>query len=404
MSLFSCVTPGPPIEVLHMKKRFDEDQSDLKINLTVGGYKDDNGKPWVLPVVRETEVAIVTDPQTSHEYLPALGSEAANKAAVQLLLGDCAATREGRAFALQSLGGTGPIRVGAEFLQQQIGCRVARYSDPTWINHRDIFIKAGFTDVSPYPYWNNTTRAPHFEALIECLKSSPPYTVFLLHAQAHNPTGVDPSKEEWATICRIMKERKLIPFFDCAYQGWASGDMEEDAWAVRHFEENGMEMLVSQSFGKNLGLYGDRIGFLTMVVKDKNKIEAMKSQLTLILRPMYGNPCRPAARLIEEIILNKEKRAEWNTQLLSMVDRVKGVRRDLRLMLEELQPSMDWSSITSQVGMFWYSGLSPEQGMMLAEEHVYMMPGNGRMSLCGINSGNIRYFAQTVARVVSHTL
>jgi len=404
MSLFSCVTPGPPIEVLHMKKMFDEDQSDLKINLTVGGYKDDNGKPWVLPVVRETELAIVSDPQTSHEYLPALGCEAANNAAVELLLGDCAATREGRAFALQSLGGTGPIRVGAEFLQQLIGCRVARYSDPTWINHRDIFIKSGFTDVRPYPYWNNTTRSQTFEALIESLESSPPYTVFLLHAQAHNPTGVDPTKEQWANICRIMKERNLIPFFDCAYQGWASGDMEKDAWAVRHFEENGLEMLVSQSFGKNLGLYGDRIGFLTIVVKDKAKIEAMKSQLTLILRPMYGNPCRPAARLIEEIILNKERRAQWSTQLLSMVDRVKGVRRDLRAMLEELQPSMDWSSITSQVGMFWYSGLSPEQGMRLAEEHVYMMPGNGRMSLCGLNSGNIRYFAQTVARVVSSTL
>jgi len=401
MSLFSCVSSGPPIEVLHMKGRYDEDKSDVKINLTVGGYKDDEGKPWVLPVVRETEIEIVSDPQTSHEYLPALGSDGANKAAVELLLGDCVATREGRAFAIQSLGGTGPIRVGAEFLQQQIGCRVAKYSDPTWINHRDIFIKSGFTDVSPYPYWNSSTRTPDFQSLFDCLESSPPYTVFMLHAQAQNPTGVDPTKEQWARICRIMKERKLIPFFDCAYQGWASGDMEQDAWAVRHFEENGLEMLVSQSFGKNLGLYGDRIGFLTMVVNEKTKIEAMKSQLTLILRPMYGNPCRPAARLIEEILLNKKRRSEWSKQLLSMVERIQGVRRDLRAMLEKLQPSMDWSSITNQVGMFWYSGLTPAQGHRLAELHVYMMPGNGRMSLCGINSGNIRYFAETVAKVVS---
>lgn len=399
MSLFDCVSPGPPIEVLHMKNRYEEDTSELKINLTVGGYKDDHGDPWVLPVVRETELAIVSDPHTNHEYLPALGTEAANQAAVQLLLGDCAATREGRAFAVQSLGGTGPIRVGAEFLQQQIGCRLARYSDPTWINHRDIFVKSGFADVKTYPYWSNLTRAPDFDSFYQCLETSPPYTVFLLHAQAQNPTGVDPTRDQWRKICLIMKRRNLIPFFDCAYQGWASGDMEEDAWAVRHFEENGLEMLVSQSFGKNLGLYGDRIGFLTFVVKDQSKIEAMKSQVTLILRPMYGNPCRPAAKLIEEILLNKKKKAEWNMQLRSMVTRIQGVRTDLRKMLDQLEPGKDWSSITTQVGMFWYSGLTPAQGMKLAEHHVYMMPGNGRMSLCGINSSNIRYFAETVAMV-----
>jgi aspartate aminotransferase len=366
-------------------------------------FQDDTGKPWVLPVVRETEFAILSDPNTNHEYLPALGSEAANKAAVELLLGDCAATREGRAFGVQSLGGTGPIRVGAEFLQQHVGCRVGRYSDPTWINHRDIFVKSGFTDVTSYPYWNSATRAPDFQSLFECLESSPPYTVFLLHAQAQNPTGVDPTREQWRKICQIMKRRNLIPFFDCAYQGWASGDMDEDAWAVRHFEESGLEMLVSQSFGKNLGLYGDRIGFLTFIVKDQSKIEAMKSQLTLILRPMYGNPCRPAARLIEEVLLNKKRREEWSTQLMSMVNRIQGVRKDLRAMLEQLEPGKDWSSITTQVGMFWYSGLTRAQGMKLAEQHVYMMPGNGRMSLCGINSGNIRYFAETVARVTRET-
>ena len=352
-------------------------------------------------MVRDAEIEIVNDPENTHEYLPALGSNEANRAAVELLLGDCETTRQGRAFAVQSLGGTGPIRVGAEFLQQQIGCRKAFYSDPTWINHRDIFIKAGFTDVSEYPYWNSAAMSPDFPALFKCLESAPPLSVFMLHAQAQNPTGMDPTKEDWKRICEIMKRRNLIPFFDCAYQGWASGDLEEDAWAVRHFADSGMEMLVSQSFGKNLGLYGDRIGFLSIVVKDASMIDAMKSQLTLILRPMYGNPCRPAARLIEMILLDKRRSTEWKSQLQSMVNRVKKVRQDLGSRLEKLAPGKDWSSITRQVGMFWYSGLSPVQGMKLADKHIYMMPGNGRMSLCGINTGNIAYFAETIARVTA---
>merc|ERR1712037_646224 len=267
MSLFSGVREGPPIEVLHMKARHDRDPSKVKINLTVGGYKDEQGKPWVLPVVRETEVALVSNPATTHEYLPALGSPEANRAAVELLLGSAnPLVTQGRAFAIQSMGGTGPLRVGAEFLQQQLGCRSARYSDPTW-------------------------KSLDFDGLLACMEKAPPLTVYILHPMAHNPTGIDPTREQWKRICALMKSRKLVPFFDCAYQGWASGDMDEDAWVVRHFASQGLELLVSQSFGKNLGLYGDRIGFLTLVVGEGVSLPALQSQLTLVLRPMYGNPC-----------------------------------------------------------------------------------------------------------------
>ena len=138
----------------------------------------------------------------------------------------------------------GPLRVGAEFLQQQLGCRSARYSDPTWINHRDIFIKSGFTDVSPYPYWNSTTKSLDFDGLLDSMEKAPPLTVYILHPMAHNPTGIDPTRDQWKKICNLMKSRKLVPFFDCAYQGWASGDMDEDAWVVRHFASQGLELLV----------------------------------------------------------------------------------------------------------------------------------------------------------------
>merc|ERR1711962_293074 len=197
MSIFSGVQEGPPIEVLHMKARHDADPSPVKINLTVGGYKDEQGKPWVLPVVRETEVALTSNPATTHEYLPALGSPEANRAAVELLLGPKnPLVAQGRAFAIQSLGGTGPLREGAEFLQQQLGCRAARYSDPTWINHRDIFIKSGFTDVCPYPYWNTTMKSLDFDGILASMEKAPPLTVYILHPMAHNPTGIDPTMED----------------------------------------------------------------------------------------------------------------------------------------------------------------------------------------------------------------
>ena len=202
-------------------------------------------------MVREVERELLDEPDHSHEYLPALGSPLANAAAIKLLLGDdCEAVDDGRAFSVQSIGGTGPLRLGAEFLKQQLGCNSARYSDPTWINHRDIFLKSGFTDVLSYPYWDYENKRFDFDGLINCMKSCPEQTVFILHAQAHNPTGTDPSQDQWKTICQVMKERRLIPFFDCAYQGWASGDLDKDAWSVRHFHSQGMEMFVSQSFGK----------------------------------------------------------------------------------------------------------------------------------------------------------
>ena len=234
-----------------MKKQYDEDPSDDKINLTVGGYKDEQGLSYILPVVREVEAEMLSEAGHSHEYLPALGRPEVNEAAVSLLLGsEAEAVTSGRAIAVQSIGGTGPLRLGAEFLRQQLGCEAARFSDPTWINHRDIFVKAGFTDVQPYPYLDDSTMTFDFNSLMESMKRSKPRTVFILHAQAHNPSGLDPNESQWRQICEVMKRGRLIPFFDCAYQGWASGDLEKDAWAVRHFCDQGMEMMVSQSFGK----------------------------------------------------------------------------------------------------------------------------------------------------------
>ena len=212
--------------------------------------QDERGQPYILPVVRDVERELLTEADHNHEYLPALGNCRTNNSVIKLLLGSCEAVTSGRAFSVQSIGGTGPLRLGAEFLKQQLGCNSARYSDPTWINHRDIFLKAGFSDVLPYPYWDYQQSKLDFQGLLDCMNTCPENTVFVLHAQAHNPTGRDPTQEQWKQICRVMKQRRLIPFFDCAYQGWASGDLDQDAWAVRYFHQQEMEMFVSQSFGK----------------------------------------------------------------------------------------------------------------------------------------------------------
>ena len=194
-----------------------------------------------------------------------------------------------------------------------------------------------------------------------------------------------------------MKRKQLIPFFDCAYQGWASGDLEKDAWAVRYFARAGVEMLVSQSFGKNLGLYGDRIGFLSFVLSEAGCVEAVRGQVTLVLRPMYGNPCRAPATIIERVLGREDRREQWRLQLSSMVERIQQVRQQLRRLLEELAPGRDWSDLTSQTGMFWYSGLTREQGDLLARQHVYITPSSGRICLCGLNNNNIQHFATVLA-------
>ena len=215
--------------------------------------------------------------------------------------------------------------------------------------------------------------------------------------QAHNPTGTDPTSDQWREICSVVQRKQIIPFFDCAYQGWASGDLEQDAWAVRYFARAGVEMLVSQSFGKNLGLYGDRIGFLSFVLSDASCVRAVRGQVTLVLRPMYGNPCRAPAVIIERVLGDPVRRHQWRLQLSSMVERIRGVRRHLRSLLEARAPHRDWSDITRQTGMFWYSGLTRDQGELLASQHVYITPTSGRICLCGLNNNNIQYFADVLA-------
>lgn len=300
-SLFEDVELAPPVPVFQLTAQCREDPSDKKINLGVGAYRDDKGLPWVLPVVKSIEAQMAIDPLLTHEYLPILGLADFRSAAVKLLLGnDCPAIIENRASGVQCLSGTGAICIGAEFLKKYYNKRIENtevyVSNPTWGNHFGIFKKAGFSTVKTYRYWNPETKGLHLSGMLEDLRNAPEYSIVVLHSCAHNPTGVDPTVEQWKEIATVCKEKYLFPFFDCAYQGFASGDPDADAWSVRYFVSQGFELFASSSFSKNFGLYNERAGNLTLVLRSSAVVTKALSQIELIVRVMYSNPPNHGAR------------------------------------------------------------------------------------------------------------
>lgn len=404
--MFSEIPAAPPIEVFKLSADYQADQTPNKVSLGVGAYRDDQGKPWILPVVKKAETELakeVNEEKINHEYLPVLGHGAYSEAAKQLILGsESLAVKNGASFGIQCLSGTGALRVGADFLQQQLKCSVVLVSDPTWGNHNLIFRLAGFAEIKKYRYWDKENRNLNFAGMLEDLKAAPERAVVILHGCAHNPTGIDPSKSQWEQIADIIEEKKLIPFFDCAYQGFASGDLDADAWPVRYFaDERKMELFCAQSFSKNFGLYNERAGNLTVVVKDPSVIANTKSQLTLIVRGMYSNPPAHGARVVEKVLNNDALFAEWKDNIKTMAGRIISMRKGLRERLEALGTPGSWNHITDQIGMFSFTGLSLEMcEFLLKEKHIYLLR-SGRISMCGVTPGNIDYVASSINEAVT---
>ncbi|KAL1137656.1 hypothetical protein AAG570_009352 [Ranatra chinensis] len=397
MSRFRNVPQGPPIEVFALNKAFLDDPYEPKVNLGAGAYRDEKGQPWVLPVVRKTERLMAQDDFLNHEYLPVLGLDTFSSAATALLLGeDSHVFSKGLAFGVQVLSGTGALRMAAEFLSKQLKYNTFYVSDPTWENHNLVFTNAGFKDARKYRYWDPKTRGIDFEGMIEDLKSAPEDSVIILHACAHNPTGCDPTQEQWKKIAEVMEERKLFPMFDSAYQGFASGDIEKDAWAVRYFVDKGFELLCAQSFAKNFGLYNERVGNLTFVANCKEVAVAVKSQVTLSVRGMYSNPPNHGARIVATILNNPGLFQEWKDCIKIMSRRIHSMRKELRDRLEKLGTPGSWEHITSQIGMFSYTGLNAKQSEHMIEcFHVYMLK-SGRINMCGLNPENVDYVAKAI--------
>jgi len=400
-SLFEDVTLAPPVAVFQLSAECKRDPSEKKINLGVGAYRDETGAPWVLPVVRSIEAQMAIDPLLNHEYLPILGLPDFREACVKLLLGsDSNAIIENRAAGVQCLSGTGALAIGAEFLRKYYNNREKStpiyVSNPTWGNHYGIFRKAGFTDLRAYRYWNAETKGLHIHGFIEDLEDAPEYSVIVLHSCAHNPTGCDPSPNQWKQIAEVCKRRNLFPFFDCAYQGFASGDPNEDAWAPRYFADQGFEMLASQSFSKNFGLYNERAGNLVVVMRNPSVVSRSLSQFELLVRVQYSNPPNHGARIVSTALNNLAFRQEWHDNIKTMSGRIKEMREALFSKLRMKGVPGTWNHVVDQIGMFCFTGLSDDQVAFLKKRHIYMMDG-GRINICALNPSNIDYFVECVA-------
>uniref|UniRef100_A0A0R3W9S1 Aspartate aminotransferase, mitochondrial n=1 Tax=Taenia asiatica TaxID=60517 RepID=A0A0R3W9S1_TAEAS len=398
--MWSHVEMGPPDFVLGITEAFKRDTNPNKVNLGVGAYRDDNCKPWVLPSVREAEERILSR-HLDHEYLPISGLAPFCKAAIEFALGaDCPALKEGRNATVQCLSGTGSLRIGAAFLGRFSKVKEVYMPKPTWANHIPVFRDSGIA-IQYYRYYDPKTCGLDEAGWLEDISHIPEGSIILLHACAHNPTGVDPNHEQWKRAGKIIKERGLIPFFDMAYQGFASGNPDHDAWALRYFvnELHPKTLFLAQSFAKNMGLYGERCGAFTLICESKDEAERCMSQIKILIRPIISNPPLYGARIASEILGDPDLKAKWMVDLKSMADRIIGVRKTLREELAKAGSKRNWEHITNQIGMFCYTGLQPEQTERLTKEFSIYLTKDGRISMAGVTSKNVAYVAQAIHAV-----
>mmetsp|Transcript_1719 Transcript_1719/g.5144 ORF Transcript_1719/g.5144 Transcript_1719/m.5144 type:complete len:409 (-) Transcript_1719:99-1325(-) len=404
MPLFEHVSVAPVDPILGTTQAFNADTDPRKINLGVGAYRTEEGKPLVLNVIREAEDEMLKELGTTinKEYSTIDGPQELKAVTQKLVFGaDAEVVVQGRIASVQALSGTGALRVASEFVKTHMAPAMHEIwvSDPTWGNHNAIFATAGLT-VKIYPYYKASTKSLDFEGMMEALKGATKGSMVLLHACAHNPTGVDPTPEQWKEIATLMKDRELTPLMDSAYQGYASGSLDKDAVAIRLFLSMGFEMFMCQSFAKNLGLYGERIGMLHVVCHTPDQAKAVLSQLKLVIRPMYSSPPKHGAELVMKILGSEARFQAWQKELAEMANRILEVRDLLRKGLEAKGTPGTWNHITDQIGMFSFTGLSPAMcERLISEHHIYLLK-SGRISLAGLNKGNIQYMVDSVDEVV----
>lgn len=397
------VPQAPPDPIIGISEAFRASSDPRKLNLGVGAYRTEEGQPLVLDVVKKAEALIIADPSANHEYLPIDGHAGFRALSRSLAFGaDSKAVKDGRIATVQALSGTGSLRVGGEFLAQQYkGPKVVYVPNPTWGNHKTIFKLSGM-EVREYRYWKPSTRGLDYEGLIQDLSAAPNGAIVILHVCAHNPTGVDPTSEQWRGILAVTQQRSLLPFFDSAYQGFASGDLDKDAYALRLFTEAGVELLLAQSYAKNMGLYGERIGALSVVTSSADAAKRVESQLKQVIRPMYSNPPLHGAALAAKVLGDPVLFAEWTVELRGMATRITSMRGALHGALKGRGVPGDWSFIEQQIGMFSYLGLTRPQCERMTNKWSVFMTMDGRISMAGLSAARAPYLAEAIADVVAN--
>ncbi|NVH77601.1 aspartate/tyrosine/aromatic aminotransferase [Paraburkholderia sp. JPY432] len=389
--------PGDPI--LSLNEDFQLDPRPNKVNLSIGIYFDDAGKLPVIDAVRRAETALL-DAIGPRSYLPMAGLPLYRDTAQALVFGaNSAARADGRIATLQTLGGSGALKVGADFLKRYFPGSQVWISDPSWENHRVIFEGAGLT-VNTYPYYDPQTGGLRFAEMLAAIDALPEKSVVLLHACCHNPTGVDLSPAQWAELAPVLQRRKLIAFVDMAYQGFGAG-LEEDAAPVRLLADANVPLIVANSFSKNFSLYGERVGALSVVCKSADEAARVAGQLMSAVRANYSNPPTHGARLVANVLADATLRASWEAELGAMRERILAMRNVIHAGLDGRVDEVMRGRYVAQRGMFTYTGLSESQVERLRNEYAVYVLRSGRMCVAGLNARNADYVASSIAAVVS---
>ncbi|MDM0013671.1 amino acid aminotransferase [Variovorax sp. J22P168] len=398
MSMFTAVEMAPRDPILGLNEQYAADGNPKKVNLGVGVYYDDNGKLPLLKCVQAAEADMMKAP-SARGYLPIDGIAAYDAAVKGLVFGaDSEPVKSGRVATIQAIGGTGGLKVGADFLKKLSPGAKVLISDPSWENHRALFTNAGFP-VESYPYYDAAKRGIDFAGMLGALESAAAGTIVVLHACCHNPTGYDITAAQWDQVIATVKSRKLTPFLDMAYQGFGHG-IKEDGAVIGKFVEAGLTFFVSTSFSKSFSLYGERVGALSVLCQDKDEAARVLSQLKIAIRTNYSNPPIHGGAVVAAVLNDPARRAVWEEELAEMRVRIKAMRQKLVDGLKAAGVKQDMSFITSQIGMFSYSGLTKDQMVRLRDEFGVYGTDTGRMCVAALNSKNIDHVCQSIAKVL----
>jgi len=396
-SLFAAVEMAPRDPILGLNEQFNADPNPAKVNLGVGVYYDDNGKLPLLKCVQQAEKQMM-ETLTPRGYLPIDGIAAYDKAVQGLVFGaDSQAVKEGRIATVQGIGGTGGLKIGADFLKRVNPNATVLISDPSWENHRALFTNAGFP-VDTYPYYDAAKRGVNFDGMLAALNAAPAGTIVVLHACCHNPTGYDITPAQWAQVVQAVKSKNLVPFLDMAYQGFGEG-IAEDGAVIAQFMGAGLDFFVSTSFSKSFSLYGERVGALSVACVSKDEAARVLSQLKIVIRTNYSNPPTHGAQVVATVLNTPALRALWEEELAGMRVRIKQMRTALLDKLKAAGVKQDMSFITQQKGMFSYSGLNKDQMQRLRSEFGIYGVDSGRICVAALNSKNIDAVVSAIVKV-----
>jgi aromatic-amino-acid transaminase len=385
---------GDPI--LSLNEAFQKDPRSAKINLSIGIYFDDEGRIPMLASVREAELAVVNG-AGARPYLPMEGAANFRTAVQELLFGKGHAAAD-RTVTIQAVGSSGGLKVGADFIKRYFPASAIYVSDPTWDNHKAVFEGSGI-EVKSYPYYDPASGGLRFDAMLEALAQLPARSVVLLHACCHNPTGVDLTNAQWDALIPVLRERELLPFLDMAYQGYGEG-LVEDAYSVRALAAAGLCFFVANSFSKNMSLYGERCGALSVVCPDAAQAANVLGQLKATIRRNYSNPPAHGGQIVAKVLADAALRPRWEAEVIEMRSRIQAMRKSLHEVLSARLPGRDLSYFLTQRGMFSYTGMSPQQVDRLREEFGVYLIRSGRMCVAGLNTRNVEATAEAFARVM----